>query len=73
VAEGHVDLVEILAERIAGQVLGQPCVAKVVVRVEKLDLGPEAVGVEITREKTGEAAILPHLATAGSGERGGTS
>ncbi len=73
IATGHVELVEILAERIAGEVLGQPRVAKVVVRVEKLDLGPAAVGVEITREKTAEAAILPHLATVGSGEWGGTS
>jgi dihydroneopterin aldolase len=72
VAEGHIDLVETLAERIASAVLDQPRATKVVVRVEKLDLGPGAVGVEITREKTAEAAILPHAAPVGGGERGGT-
>jgi dihydroneopterin aldolase len=65
VAEGHVELTETLAERIAGLVLGQPRVAKVVVRVAKLDIGPGAAGVEITREKTAEATILRH-----PGERG---
>jgi dihydroneopterin aldolase len=73
VAEGHVELVEVLAERVAGEVLGQPRVAKVIVRVEKLDIGPAAVGVEITREKTAEAAVLPLPAPAGSGERGAAS
>ena len=65
VAEGHVELTETLAERVAGLVLGQPRVAKVVVRVAKLDIGPGAAGVEITREKTAEATILRH-----PGERG---
>jgi (5-formylfuran-3-yl)methyl phosphate synthase len=65
VAEGHVELTETLAERVAGLVLGQPRVAKVVVRVAKLDIGPGGVGVEITREKTAEATILRH-----PGERG---
>jgi (5-formylfuran-3-yl)methyl phosphate synthase len=65
VAQGHIGLTETLAERIAGFVLGQPRVAKVVVRVAKLDIGPGAVGVEITREKTAEATILRH-----PGERG---
>ena len=71
VAEGHVELVEVLAERVAGAVLGQPRVAKVVVRVEKLDIGPAAVGVEITREKTTEAAILRHPAPAASSDSSG--
>ncbi|MBV9139279.1 MAG: dihydroneopterin aldolase [Hyphomicrobiales bacterium] len=71
VAEGHVELAEVLAERVAGAVLGQPRVAKVVVRVEKLDIGPAAVGVEITREKTAEAAILRHPAPAASSESSG--
>jgi dihydroneopterin aldolase len=70
VAEGHVELVEVLAERVAGAVLGQPRVSKVVVGVEKLDTGPAAVGVEITREKTAEAAILRHPAPAATGEHG---
>jgi (5-formylfuran-3-yl)methyl phosphate synthase len=70
VAEGHVELVEVLAERVAGVVLGQPRVTKVVVSVEKLDLGQATVGVEITREKTAEAAILRHHVPAASGEHG---
>lgn len=71
VAEGHVELVEVLAERVAGAVLGQPRVVKVTVRVEKLDTGPATVGVEITREKTAEAAILRHRAPAASSDSSG--
>ena len=50
VAVGHTDLVEALAERIAQRILQSPQVAKVTVRVEKLDLGPARAGVEIVRE-----------------------
>ncbi len=71
VAEGHVELVEVLAERVAGAVLGEPRVVKVTVRVEKLDTGPATVGVEITREKTAEAAILRHPAPAASNDSSG--
>ncbi|MFI5013499.1 MAG: (5-formylfuran-3-yl)methyl phosphate synthase [Hyphomicrobiales bacterium] len=70
VAEEHVDLVETLAERIAAMVLGQARVTKVNVRVEKLDVGQAVVGVEITREKTAEAAILRHPAPRASGDSG---
>lgn len=48
---GHVDLVETLAERIAALILAYPRVKKVIVRVDKLELGPQAVGVEIERVK----------------------
>lgn len=51
VALGHVDLVETLAERVAALILAYPRVEKVVVRVDKLELGPAAVGVEIERIK----------------------
>jgi dihydroneopterin aldolase len=68
IAEGHVELVEVLAERVAGAVLGESRVVKVTVRVEKLDTGPATVGVEITREKTAEAAILRHPAPAASSD-----
>lgn len=48
-SEGHINLVETLAERIADHCLTDPRAAKVVVRVEKLDKEPDAVGVEIVR------------------------
>ncbi len=51
IADGHVALVETLAERIAGRCLDDPRAEAVRVRVEKLDAIPEAaaVGVEIER------------------------
>lgn len=47
----HVDLVETLAEDLATALLAIPRIAVVRVRVEKLDLGPRAVGVEIERRR----------------------
>lgn len=47
----HIELVETLAERLASRILVYPRVTKIMVRVEKLDLGPEAVGIEIERSK----------------------
>jgi dihydroneopterin aldolase len=49
VARGHTDLVETLAEDLAEAVLADRRVAAVMVRVEKLELGPAAVGIEIRR------------------------
>jgi 7,8-dihydroneopterin aldolase/epimerase/oxygenase len=51
IGEGHVNLVETLAERIADMCLADPRVLSARVRVEKLDVFPEAggVGVEIER------------------------
>lgn len=48
---GHINLVETLAERIAALSLSDPRVRSVRVRVEKLDVFPDAgsVGVEIER------------------------
>jgi (5-formylfuran-3-yl)methyl phosphate synthase len=51
IAEGHVALVETLAERVAALVLAHPRVAKVTVRLEKLDTGSGIVGVEIVRRR----------------------
>ena len=52
VAEGHVHLVETLAERIAAAVLAHPQILEVTVRVEKLEVIPgSSVGVEITRKR----------------------
>ena len=53
VAEGHVNLVETLAERIAALCLEEELVAAVRVRVDKLDVFSDAasVGVEIERAR----------------------
>src|SRR5215470_18234884 len=55
VGAGHVNLVETLAERIAAMCLADPRVLSARVRVEKLDVFPEAtsVGVEIERHRIG--------------------
>ena len=50
VAHERVDLLETLAERVAGGVLAAPRAARVFVRIEKLDRGPGALGVEIVRD-----------------------
>jgi dihydroneopterin aldolase len=54
VAEGHVDLAEALAQRIAAHVLGDPRARRVTVMVEKLERGPAVVGVEIVAERAGD-------------------
>lgn len=56
-AAGRCDLVETLAERIAAGVLAHPRAARVGVTVEKLDRGPGALGVTITRDASRMAAI----------------
>jgi dihydroneopterin aldolase len=53
VGEGHINLVETLAERVAGRCLAHPRAASVRVKIEKLDKEPGAVGVEIVRRKDG--------------------
>ena len=61
VSLGHVALTETLAERIAALMLEHPRVVRATVRVEKLDLGPGAVGVTIERERTAETAKVHQL------------
>ncbi len=51
VARGHINLVETLAEEVAAHCLAHPRAASVTVRIEKLDKEPDAVGVEIVRQK----------------------
>jgi dihydroneopterin aldolase len=57
VGRGRVNLVETLAEQVAGCCLADPRVRRARVRVEKLDVVPDAasVGVEIERSR-GESA-----------------
>jgi (5-formylfuran-3-yl)methyl phosphate synthase len=70
-AQEHIALMETLAERIAALMLTYPRVGSVTVRVEKLDIGPGAVGVEIVRERPAEVAKVHHLyPAAGSAIRG---
>jgi dihydroneopterin aldolase len=56
VAEGHVDFVETLAERIGKHILRDARARRVVVKVEKLELGPGGVGVELTMSQPDAAA-----------------
>jgi (5-formylfuran-3-yl)methyl phosphate synthase len=60
-AQEHVPLVETLAEQIATVLLARPRVVSVKVRVEKLDVGPGGVGIEITRERQTEVAKVHQL------------
>lgn len=51
VAEGHVDLVETLAGRIAEHLIGDERVASVRIRIEKPDIQPGIRGVDIVYDK----------------------
>jgi dihydroneopterin aldolase len=58
-------LLETLADRVAERILGAPQAMRVFVRIEKLDRGPGALGVEIVRARDGappaEVATGPAL------------
>jgi dihydroneopterin aldolase len=66
VVQEHIALIETLAERIAASVLTHPRVASVTVRIEKLDVGPGSVGVEIVRERPAEARVHRFSAAGGT-------
>lgn len=59
IGNGHINLVETLAEQIADMCLADPRVVAVAVRVEKLDVEPAAagVGIEIERRRASHPAI----------------
>jgi dihydroneopterin aldolase len=61
VAQEHIAFLETLAERVAALVLDHPRAVSVTVRVEKLDVGPGGVGVEIVRERPADVAKIHHL------------
>jgi FolB domain-containing protein len=67
-ARDHVPLVEMLAEQIAAVLLDHPRVTSVTVRVEKLELGPGAVGVEIIRERQADVAKVYQLYPSAAGK-----
>ena len=50
-AAERLNLLETLAERVADRVLTEPPALRAFVRIEKLDVGPYALGVEIVRSK----------------------
>ncbi|MBK1634710.1 dihydroneopterin aldolase [Rhodovulum adriaticum] len=52
----RLNLLETLAERIAERILAEPQAMRAFVRIEKLDRGPGALGVEIVRDR---AADMP--------------
>jgi dihydroneopterin aldolase len=64
-AAERVNLLETLAERVAERVLRESAAARVFVRIEKLDVGPYALGVEIVRAHgdvpAADAAVEPDL------------
>lgn len=47
----RLNLLETLAERVAARVLAEPQALRCFIRIEKLDLGPGALGVEIVRTR----------------------
>lgn len=51
-AAERLNLLETLAERVADRILVEPQAVRVFVRIEKLDRGPGALGVEIMRNTT---------------------
>lgn len=55
-AAERLNLLETLAERIADRILHAPQATRVFLRIQKLDLGPGALGVEIVRSKDGSDA-----------------
>ena len=50
-ATHRVNLLETLAERVAERILTEPQAMRAFVRIEKLDVGPYALGVEIVRSR----------------------
>ena len=54
-AAERLNLLETLAERVADRILVEPQATKVFVRIEKLDRGPGALGVELVRSGSTQA------------------
>lgn len=61
-AAERLNLLETLAERVAERILLEPQALRAFVRIEKLDRGPGALGVEIVRTRRDVAAQLNALA-----------
>lgn len=71
-ADDRINLLETLAERVADLILSDPKAARTFVRIEKLDRGPFALGVEIVRTpedakrvaKASSQPLIVHLSEA---------
>lgn len=50
-AAERLNLLETLAERVAERILAEPAAMRAFIRIEKLDIGPYALGVEIVRSR----------------------
>ncbi len=57
-AEERLNLLETLAERVADRILIEPQAVRAFVRIEKMDRGPGALGVEIVRARTEDTASV---------------
>ncbi|MBK5933903.1 dihydroneopterin aldolase [Rhodovulum imhoffii] len=57
-SEERLNLLETLAARIAERILNEPQAVRAFVRIEKLDRGPGALGVEIVRARAADAPRL---------------
>ena len=57
-AAERLNLLETLAERVAERILAEPQAMRAFVRVEKLDVGPYKLGVEIVRSRAGAAVTV---------------
>ena len=58
-ADERLNLLETLAERVADLILLEPQAIRVFVRIEKIDRGPGALGVEIVRSAVARPAAQP--------------
>ncbi|MDQ2065851.1 dihydroneopterin aldolase [Xinfangfangia sp. CPCC 101601] len=64
-ADERLNLLETLAERLAERILAEPQAMRIFIRIEKLDVGPYVLGVEIVRSRAampsrvGDDAVHP--------------
>lgn len=63
-ADERINLLETLAERVAERILMEPQAIRAFVRIEKLDRGPGALGVEIVRARKQALDLVKDLAPA---------
>ncbi len=60
-ADERLNLLETLAERVAERILHEPQAYRAFVRIEKLDRGPGALGVEIVRTRAKDLAAVDDI------------